>query len=166
MSETGAQYQGKLLDPKVLRLLRSARGSLVLSLGDQEYRDLNIRRAFPLEVPDRFIGFFLPDGQELGLLESPDELEPDSRAVLFAELERIYFCPVILHIRDIGEEFGVLHADLETSSGPRQVEVRDLRTNIRVLSGHRALIEDVEGNRYELRDWHLLPRLTREILGL
>ena len=104
--------------------------------------------------------------RELGLLESPDELEPDSRAVLFAELERIYFCPVILHIRDIGEEFGVLHADLETSSGPRQVEVRELRTNIRVLSGYRALIEDVEGNRYELRDWHLLPRLTREILGL
>jgi hypothetical protein len=166
MSETGEVYQGKLLDPKALRLVRSPRGSLLVRLGDQEYRDLTIRRAFPLEVPDRFIGFSMPDGQELGLLESPDELDADSRAALFEELERVYFCPVILRIRDIGEEFGVLHADLETSSGPRQVEVRELRASIRVLSGHRALIEDVEGNRYELRDWHLLPRLTREILGL
>lgn len=166
MSGAGEIYQDRLLDPEALRFLRSPRGSLVMRVGDQEHRELNIRRAFPLEMPGRFIGFFLPDGQELGLLESPDELDRESRQVLLDELDRIYFCPVILHIRDIGEEFGVLHADLETSSGQRQVEVRELRTNIRVLSGHRALIEDVEGNRYELRDWHLLPRLTREILGL
>jgi hypothetical protein len=166
MPGAGPIYEDKLLDPAAVRLFRSPRGDLVMRVGEQEYRDLHIRRAFPLEVPDRFIGFFLPDGQELGLLEDPAALDPDSRRALAEELGRIYFCPVILRIRDIGEEFGVLHADLETSSGPRQIEVRELRTSIRVLAGHRAVIEDVDGNRYELRDWHLLPRLTREILGL
>ncbi|MCH7790062.1 MAG: DUF1854 domain-containing protein, partial [Acidobacteria bacterium] len=61
---------------------------------------------------------------------------------------------------------GVVYADVETSSGPRQLEIRQIRTNIRLLSKNRALIEDVEGNRYELRDWGRLPKLTREILGL
>ena len=55
---------------------------------------------------------------------------------------------------------------METSSGPRELEIRGIRSNIRLLSKNRALIEDVEGNRYELRDWERLPKLTREILGL
>ena len=89
-----------------------------------------------------------------------------SRRVLDGELSKIYFLPVITDITSIGEDHAVLHADVETSSGPRHLEVRQIRTNIRLLSKNRALIQDVEGNRYELRDYAKLPKLTREILGL
>ena len=55
---------------------------------------------------------------------------------------------------------------METSSGPRRIEIRNIRSHIRVLSRNRALIEDAEGNRYELRDFHRLPAVTREVFGL
>ena len=155
-----------VLDPDSLQLYLLERGELVVNLGGEEYRDLKIRRAFPLEDSTRFIGFFLPDGSELGLLEDADKLVGDSRALLLEELDKIYFRPLILSFDHIGEEFGVVHADVETSSGPRHIEIRQIRKNIRMLSGQRALIEDADGNRYELRDWHHLPKLTREILGL
>ena len=155
-----------ILDPGQLRFYRSKRGSLIMRLGEEEHYDFHVRRGFPLEAPGRFIGFFLPDATELGLLEDVDELDEESRRVLLDELDKIYFRPVILRIDDIGEEFGVVHADVETTSGPRHIEIRQIRSNIRLLSDHRALIEDVDGNRYELRDWNRLPRMTREVLGL
>ena len=62
--------------------------------------------------------------------------------------------------------FRSVHADVETTSGARQIEIRGIRSSIRVLSRNRALVEDAEGNRYELSDFRLLSKLTREILGL
>lgn len=154
------------LDPKQIKFFRSPRGSLILHLGDQEYRDLNVRRAFPLEAGDRFIGLFLQDGTELGMIEEMAELDPESRQVLQAELDKIYFRPRIIRFNRLTEEHGVLRGEVETTSGPRQLEIRGWRENVRLLSGHRAIIEDVDGNRYLLEDWRVLPKLTREILGL
>ncbi len=162
----GLDYENALLDPGELRFYRSDRGSLVMCVGEEKYRDLNIRRAFPLEETNRFIGFFLADGTELGLLEDIESLDAGSRIILENELEKIYFRPVILRIHSIGEEFGVVYMDTETSSGPRHIEIRQIRNKIRLLSSYRALIEDVDGNRYELRDWNRLPRMTRAILSL
>jgi hypothetical protein len=166
MEDRDHNYANHLLDPGKLRCARSARGSLVVKVGDQEHPGVEVRRAFPLEAADRYIGFFMADGTELGLLEDPERLDAQSQRVLREELDRIYFRPVITQVHDIGEEFGVVYIEVETSRGPRRLEIRGIRTSIRPLSGYRALVEDVDGNRYELRDWHLLPRVTREILGL
>ena len=166
MEDRDRNYANHLLDPDKLRCARSARGNLVVQVGDQEHSGVEVRRAFPLEAADRYIGFFLADGAELGLLENPERLDVQSQQVLREELDKIYFRPIITQIHDIGEEFGVVYIEVDTSRGPRRLEIRGIRTSIRPLSGHRALVEDVEGNRYELRDWHLLPRVTREILGL
>lgn len=166
MEDRDHNYANHLLDPAQLACTRSARGSLVVKLGAQEHQGVEVRRAFPLEAADRYIGFFLADGAELGLLENPERLDAQSQQVLREELDKIYFRPVITQVHDIGEEFGVVFIEVETTRGPRRLEIRGIRTSIRPLSGYRALVEDVDGNRYELRDWHLLPRVTREILGL
>lgn len=154
------------LPPDQVRLSRSTRGLLQVQIGGQEYEDVRIRRAFPLDLPERFIGLFEPDGTEVGLLESAEGLDSQSRQVLDEELERTYFLPVITEVNTIGEEFGVVHAEVETTSGPRHIEIRGIRSHIRLLSRRRALIEDATGNRYELRDYHLLSKHVREILGL
>ena len=166
MEERGTAHLEHWLDPARVRFHRTARGNLVMRLGEEEHQGVEVRRGFPLEAADRYIGFFLADGNELGLLENPERLDADSRQVLSEELDKIYFRPVITQIHNIGEEFGVVYIEVETSRGPRRLEIRGIRTSIRPLSGYRALVEDVDGNRYELREWNLLPRVTREILGL
>ena len=90
----GYLYADFLLDPSALRCTRSPRGNLILHIGQEEYIDLNIRRAFPLEDSNRYIGFFLHDGTELGLLDDPAQLEEASRDTLLQELDKIYFRPV------------------------------------------------------------------------
>ena len=167
MSETrGYSYEDFLLDPQKVRFSRSERGSLILKLDDEEYTDIKIRRAFPLEESDRYIGVFAAEDQELGTIEDPQQLDDQSRQALRDELDKIYFQPQVLAFNSLDEEFGVLRGQIETTSGPRQLEIRGYRTNVRMLSGGRAVIEDVDGNRYLIANWRALPRRTREILGL
>ncbi len=167
MSETrGYSYEDFLLDPQKMRFGRSERGSLILKLDGEEYTDIKIRRAFPLEESDRYIGVFAAEDQELGIIEDPQQLDDQSRQALRDELDKIYFQPQVLAFNSLDEEFGVLRGQIETTSGPRQLEIRGYRTNVRMLSGSRAVIEDVDGNRYLIADWRALPRRTREILGL
>lgn len=167
MSETrGYSYEDFLLDPQKMRFGRSERGSLILELDGEEYTDIKIRRAFPLEESDRYIGVFAAEDQELGIIEDPQQLDDQSRQALRDELDKIYFQPQVLAFNSLDEEFGVLRGQIETTSGPRQLEIRGYRTNVRMLSGSRAVIEDVDGNRYLIADWRALPRRTREILGL
>ena len=167
MSEArGYSYEDFLLDPQKVRFSRSERGSLILKLDGEEYTNLKIRRAFPLEESDRYIGVFAAGDQELGLIEDPQQLDDQSRQVLIEELDKIYFQPRVLAFNSLDEEFGVLRGQIETTSGPRQLEIRSYRTNVRMLSGGRAVVEDVDGNRYLIADWRALPQKTREILGL
>ena len=165
MTERDADRHDNILDPAQVRLCRGPRGSLSMRLGGVEHEDLRVRRAFPLERPDRYIGFLLPDNTELGMLVSAEELDAESRRVLAEELEKTYFLPVITAITELGEEFGVVYADVETTVGPRQIEIRGIRSNIRLLSRRRALIVDAIGNRYELPNTDELPKRTKEILG-
>lgn len=166
MSDSNALPDVGFLDAKSIRFERTEARTLTLRIGEDCYEDVTVRRAFPLEMADAFIGLFAADGEEIGLIEDLAPIEADSRRVLDDELQRTYFLPVITNFGDIGEEFGVVHADVQTTSGPRHIEIRGIRSNIRLLSRQRALIEDTDGNRYELRDMRQLPKLTREILGL
>jgi hypothetical protein len=154
------------LEAEQMRIRRTDRGLLAVRIGAEEFDDVTVRRAFPLESADRFIGFFDTDGDELGILENPAGLDADSRVALDKQLALTYFLPKITAVTHIGEEFGVVHADVETTSGARHIEIRGIRSSIRVLSRNRALVEDAEGNRFELSDFRKLPKLTREILGL
>ena len=165
-TERGYSYQDFLLDPKKMRFSRSQRGSLILAIDSEEYSDLVIRRSFPLENANAFIGIFKSDGEELGMLENPQDLAPESLQALSNQLDKVYFHPVILNFNSLDEEFGVLRGEIETTSGTRQLEIRGYRTNVRILSGNRVIIEDVDGNRYLIENWHALPQKIREILGL
>ena len=166
MTSTPDPVHDPVLDPSALRIRRNGRALLTVEAGGKSYDDVSVRRAFPLEMADGFIGLFDAGGEEIGILESLDGLDAESRTALEDQLALTYFLPVITSVTRIAEDFGVVHADVETSSGPRRIEIRNIRSHIRVLSRNRALIEDAEGNRFELPDFHRLPAITREIFGL
>lgn len=170
----GLDVQDAFLDPAGLTVRRTERGMLEVQIAADgsaanragTWDDVSVRRAFPLQSADRFIALLDSDGEELGIVERPDQLDAGSRAALDEQLAITYFLPKITAVLNVTEDFGVVQADVETTSGARQIEIRGIRSSIRVLSRHRALIEDAEGNRYELSDYRTLPKMTREILGL
>ena len=154
------------LSDRQISFRRSSRGNLVMQLNEKSYTGVKLRRAFPLEIGTDYIGFFDTEGKEIGILKTLDALDYDSKKEIEKELEKVYFQPQILAFNHLDEEFGVLRGEIETTRGPRSLEIRGYRTNVRILSEKRAIVVDVDGNRYLIEDWPSLPQRIREILGL
>ncbi len=154
------------LDGSQLSVNRSIHGNLVMHINKKSYNGVKIRRAFPLETGTDYIGFFKADGSEIGILKTLSSLDSNSVKEIETELEKIYFQPQITAFNHLDEEFGVLRGKIETTRGPRSLEIRGYRTNVRILSSKRAIVVDVDGNRYLIEDWPSLPQRIREILGL
>src|ERR1051326_2208881 len=132
-----------------IHIERNPLGELVLEQEGEEPRIVKPVRALPLTDPDAWIGLMDEKGKPVHMLRSLKELDPESREILEQELEQLYFLPKISRINNIAEEYGVLRLEVETDRGPRAFEIRT-RENIRFLPDGRALLRDLDGNRYEI----------------
>ena len=73
--------------------------------------------------------------------------------------------PCINAILSIDEVLGVESWTVVTNKGERGFEVRDPRNNVRAIGKGRVIINDVDGNRYEIRDWRRLDRKSVSLLA-
>jgi hypothetical protein len=147
-----------------IRLRQVSRGELALERQGEPPQRVKPVRAFPLTHPEEWIALLDERGRSVHLVGHLDELEPDSRAALTQELERLYFLPRIRKIRQIREQHGVLSLEVDTDRGRRAFEVGS-REQIRCLPTGRLLLRDLDGNRYELpclRDLDPQSRLLAE----
>ncbi|MFP3937094.1 MAG: DUF1854 domain-containing protein [Phycisphaerae bacterium] len=138
-------------------------GRVVVHLegSDQPVVDASVARCFPWSLPEAYISVRDSKGREIAMLRSLDELDADSRSVVEAELRDKIFNPKIVKIKDLRDEFGVLTIKAETDRGDVSFQVRR-RDDVRVLSGGRALLKDVDGNTYELPDVNGLDKTSRK----
>lgn len=153
------------LDPKTMRLFRDETARLRLTIqGDRSYLDIKVVRAFPFSDPNRFIGFLDSRDKLIGLIESLDEMDPESRTAALDAMNRHYFVPTILHVLTLKEEFGAVYLDVETDRGRRRLVAKGLRDAVVDLGGGELLIADVDNNRYRIADWRKLDPRSRRFL--
>ena len=119
-------------------------------------------RCLPLSDPERWISLVDRNGQPVQTIPCLSDLDRESRACLEQELERRSFVPRVLRILSAREEFGVLFLEVATDRGNRRLQVAN-RENIRFVSPARVLIQDQDGNRYDIPS---IPELDRRSRGL
>ena len=149
----------------VERVERDAAGRLVLHLtGEPEpIADVRVARCFPWSLPDSFISIRDPEGKEILLLETLDELDEPARSLVAEELRDKIFSPRIRRVLEFKEEFGVTSVRADTDRGEVTFQIRS-RDDIRVLSPVRALFRDVDGNTYDLPDHTALDPASRRYI--
>jgi hypothetical protein len=153
-----------VIDATRARLAR-VDGALELTIpGEGSYSGVSLLRAFPLSDPDRFWGLVDSDGNEIGVISDPDQLDPDSRAVATEELERRYFIPVVQRVVRTKEDFGSIIWTVETDRGPRTFTVRNMKDSIVELGASRILLVDVDGNRFEFPNIHSLDAKSYDLI--
>jgi len=157
MDIEGAGSLLKILDPETTHVWRDPVGDLHLEVrgdsGEQVHHErILLLRAFPLTAPDEFVTFFNEENEYLGVLESLQDVDERTEELLRAELEKRYFLPQILTIDFLRISSGIISWRVETDRGPRSLDVRD-RDDIRFMPGHRMVIRDVDGNRFEIQDY-------------
>jgi len=146
------------------RFERRGEDQIVLRTAGETREVGNVVGAFPLSNPGRMVLLRDEHGEEIGILDDVNRLDPDSRTVIAERLERSYFMPGIDDVLALDLELGVETWEVMTDKGERTFMVRNPRTNVRHVGRRRLVIRDVDGNRYQIRDWTSLSPRARRLL--
>lgn len=141
-----------------------------LSLVDVELADgtklenLEPKRLFPVSMRNQYITLLDENGTEQAVIRDLKNLPDDQRVIVADCLNEYYRIPEILRIRAYEERFDGLTLHTDTDKGPADIEIRSLALGFK-MDGVRALLRDVNDNRYEIPDVTRLDNLSKQILG-
>ncbi len=153
-----------IVDPGRVRIRRDAFRRLCVRLDDgPEFVDVRPAPVFPVSGAAGYISFLDADDKEVLLIAGPEGLDPDSRRCLEEEMDRVYFVPRILQVYDIEDAHGAARWEVETDRGYRLFDIRD-REDVRVVEGRRILLQDADGNRYEIPDLFALDERSQRLV--
>ena len=153
-----------LLAPAKLRFLAHGPTLRLTIEDDRSYLRVAVLRAFPLSDPSRYLSVRDGQGKEIGLIAQPEALGADDRALIERELERRYLVPAVARIVNARERFGTVEWTMETDRGQVHFTTRNLRENVQRPAPRRIILNDVDGNRYDIRDVDRLSRASQELL--
>ena len=146
----------EFIDASHIRIERNAFEELVVQLPDGTVQTkVEPVYAFPVSETSRYISLMDEESNEIGIIEDIKHLPHESRKILVEELQKRYFMPKITRIHFIEGRFGVTQWEAETDSGTVFFDLRS-RNDITSLDGGRVLIKDIDGNRYEIVNYHQL----------
>ena len=152
------------LDPAQLRLATDEFGRLTLELPDgARHVGVTPIRAFPTADPGRFIAFCDPQGRELLMLDSLDQLPAQTRAILEAELARREFQPVITRILEARAGSSQTDWRVETERGVASFATTT-EEQVRGVGEHAVQFTDSHGIRYRIPDVRGLDPHSRKVL--
>jgi hypothetical protein len=156
--------QLSFLSPKKLRFFKHGATLRLTIEDDRSFPKIEIVRAFPLS--DRSHFFSVRDGadNEVGLIVNPTELSAENQNLIDEDLQRRYFVPSVKKIISAKERFGTVEWTVETDRGLCHFTTQNLRENVQRPTASRIILNDVDGNRYDIRDVDELSRESQEIL--
>jgi uncharacterized protein DUF1854 len=153
-----------ILDPKQLSFFWHGATLRLTVEGARSYLKVSVLRAFPLSEPNRFLSIRDGANEEVGLIVDPEQLSVENQKLIEEYLERRYLVPVVTRIVSARERFGTVDWTMETDRGLCRFTTRNLRENIQRPAPGRIIINDVDGNRYDIRDIDKLSVEGQELL--
>ena len=134
--------------------------------GGERFENLEARRLFPTTGPDKYITLLDENGKEIAVIRDLANLMPDSAKAVREALEEYYLIPRIHGIRHVESKPGGYFITAETDRGVCTFKVQNRQHDIKPLFDSRVLIRDANDNRYEIPDYRLLDRKSRDGLQL
>ncbi len=145
---------------------RTAGGFVRMTYQGKDYPRIAVHRCFPHSDPTVYISIREPegDGKEIGLIEDLKKLPKDTQAMLEEQMELRYFTPKIQKIHSIKEEYGYSYWDVTTDKGRCRFTVRMGGGTVYAIGKNRYLVNDLDGNRFEIPDLYALtPREIKKL---
>lgn len=130
------------------------------------FENVEARRLFPNTGADRYITLLNEDGHEVAVIRDINTLMPDSAAAVREALEEYYLIPRIQSISKVEAKPSGTEIHAVTDRGACCFKLQSRAHDIKVLFDNRVLIRDSSDNRYEVPDYTLLDRKSRNGLLL
>ena len=156
------------ITPENVQFSRTDGGFLSMEYRGKLYPRVAIHRCFPFSAPDSYLSVREPegDGREIGLIRSLRGFSEDIVAVLTEQINLRYFTPLIRHIHAIKEEYGYSYWDVTTDKGRCRFTVRMGNGSVYPVGEARYIINDLDGNRFEIPDIGKLTAVELKRLDL
>jgi hypothetical protein len=153
------------IDKSTLKLFWEPKDRLRLTVGeDRSYPTVKAAWASPMSYPNRYLCLLNGKGEEIVMLETVEELPPDSRQAALEELALRYLTATVVTILDARNEFGATYWHVTTDRGERDFVTQSLQENAQWLSPTHLMLMDVDGNRFELKDVTAMDRRSMTLL--
>lgn len=124
----------------------------------ESFERVVILRSFPVTNPDEFLSVREPDskkqgrGKEIGMIRHMSDFDGETQKLFAEELDRRYFTPELKKINSVKDKFGYLYWDVVTTAGNVTFVLNNPFSNIRILEDGRILINDIDGNVFQISD--------------
>ena len=147
-----------------LNMHRDSFGRLVLT-DDSGMAHVGITpvRAFPIAAPLEGVSLVGADGKERVWVSHLNQLTPEVRRLIEAELATREFVPVIQCIKKVSTYSTPSVWDVDTDRGATQLVLKG-EEDIRRLADGRLLVADSQGIQFVIADRQALDRQSRRIL--
>jgi len=147
---------------------RTPGGFVKLTYKDKTYDRVGVYRTFPVTQPEEFISIREADekAREIGVVEKLSALDPEQAKMLKEQLDLRYFTPEITKIFDIKTEYGYGYFHVMTTYGECRFTIHNGGSSVVSLTDTRIVINDLDGNRFEVPDITKLTTNERKKLDL
>ena len=137
---------------------RTKGGFVSMEYGDKSYARVAVHRCFPHSDPNRYISIREPenDGKEIGLIEDLTAMPKDVQEMLQEQMNLRYFAPKILKVHDVKSEYGYSYWDVTTDRGRCRFTARMGSGSVYSIGKNRYLVNDLDGNRFDIPDLYAL----------
>lgn len=145
---------------------RTEGGFVSLYYADQHYSRVAVHRCFPFSDPEHYISIREPDGdgKEIGLVIDINALPQETRELLEEQMRLRYFAPIILKVHEIKEEYGYSYWEVTTDRGRCRFTTRMGGGSVYSIGKDRYLVNDLDGNRFEIPDlYQLTPKEIKKL---
>jgi hypothetical protein len=152
------------LNPKKLRFFKHGATLRLTIEDDRSFPKVGVLRAFPLSNRNQFFSVRDNAENEIGLIVNPTDLSAENQNLIEEDLQRRYFIPSVKRIVSAKERFGTVDWTVETDRGLCHFTTQNLRENVQRPAPGRIILNDVDGNRFDIRNLDELSRESQEIL--
>ena len=147
---------------------RTAGGFVKLTYKEKTYDRVSVYRTFPVTLPEEYISIREADeeAREIGVVEKRSALEEEQAEMLREQLRLRYFTPEITKVYDIKTEYGYGYFHVMTTYGECRFTIHTGGSSVVSLTDTRIVINDLDGNRFEIPDITRLTTSERKKLDL
>lgn len=126
---------------------------------ETRYDRVFLHRDFPHELLWKYISVTGEENREIGLIYNIEDFDSETMMLLKTEIERKYYSPAISVIHNLKERYGFSYWKVTVKDGRElNFTMQDTFRNIIRIGEDRAMLVDVDGNRYTIESIMELDR--------
>ena len=143
-------------------------GFISLLINGTLYDRVKIVRLFPFTDANKYLSAreYGGSSKEIGIIEDLEAMPDETKKLIEHQLSLCYFTPVISKIYSIKDEYGYAYFHVLTDKGECKFAINMGSNAVSKLSDTRLIIQDVDENRFEIRDTDALTQKEKRMLDL